>query len=186
MSLLQFHTGLAVLALAISVPASPAQVVAPDIPNFHQVNDRVFRGAQPPSQAWQTLAKLGVKIVIDLRRTDEHSTDVEAREVAAAGMKYFNFPMKGVVAPSDEQVSKILALLDSQESVFIHCKRGADRTGAVIACYRIAHDRWQPKQALNEAKSLGMGWGQVGLKRYVMSFQPKVASVSAASPASGL
>src|SRR5438270_2951058 len=110
MSLLQFHTGLAVLALAISVPASPAQVVVPGIPNFHQVNGHVFRGAQPISQAWQPLAKAGVKIVIDLRRPDEHSTDAEAREVAAAGMKYFNFPMKGVVAPSDEQVSKILAL----------------------------------------------------------------------------
>jgi protein tyrosine phosphatase (PTP) superfamily phosphohydrolase (DUF442 family) len=186
MSLLQFHTGLAVLALAISAPASPAQVVVPGIPNFVQVNDHVFRGAQPLSQAWQPLAKLGVKIVVDLRRPDEHSTDAEAREVAAAGMKYINFPMKGVVAPSDEQVSKILALLDSPDRVFIHCKRGADRTGAVIACYRIAHDQWHAKKALDEAKSLGMGWAQVGLKRYVMSFQPRAASVSAASPTSGL
>jgi len=176
MNLFQFHTGLAALALAISVSASPAEVVAPDIPNFHQVNDHVFRGAQPPPQAWQTLAKLGVKTVIDLRRTDEHSTDGEARGVAGAGMKYFNFPMKGVVEPSSEQVSKILALLDSEDRVFIHCKRGADRTGAVIACYRIAHDRWEPRQALNEAKSFGMGWAQMGLKRFVMSFQPKVMS----------
>jgi protein-tyrosine phosphatase len=87
-------------------------------------------------------------------------------------MDYFNVPMKGVVAPTKEQIARVLALLDSQDLVFIHCKRGADRTGAVIACYRIAHDRWERKQALNEAKSLGMAWDQMGLKHYVMMFQP--------------
>jgi protein-tyrosine phosphatase len=94
--------------------------------------------------------------------------------------------MKGVVAPSSEQVSKILTLLNSSEKVFIHCKRGADRTGAVIACYRISHDRWAPQQALNEAKSFGMAWTQVGLKRYVLSFQPKTLSTSVAGAPSGM
>jgi len=148
----------------------------PAIPNFHQVNDHVYRGGQPAPEAWQDLAKLGVKTVIDLRREDEHSTAEEAKAVAAAGMNYVNVPMKGVVAPTDEQIAKVLALLDSKEPVFVHCKRGADRTGTVIACYRIAHDRWQRQQALQEAKSLGMGMAQVGLKHYIKVFQPQAQS----------
>ena len=115
---------------------------------------------------------MGVKTVIDLRREDEHSTAEEAKAVAAAGMIYVNVPMKGVVSPTDEQISKVLALLDSPDPVFVHCKRGADRTGTVIACYRMAHDSWQNQQALREAKSLGMAFTQVGLKRYITSFQP--------------
>ena len=82
---IQLHRwGLAVLALALSLPASPAHVETsgnvpsivevPGIPNFHQVNDHVFRGGQPAAEAWPSLAKLGVKTVIDLRREDEHST----------------------------------------------------------------------------------------------------------------
>jgi len=63
-----------------------------------------------------------------------------------------------------------MALLNSNEPVFVHCKRGSDRTGTVIACYRISHDRWQQKQALQEAKSHGMGLVQVGLKRYIMTY----------------
>jgi len=180
---IQLHRwGLAFLALALSLPASPAHVTTPGavpgivavpgIPNFHQVNDHVFRGGQPAADAWPSLAKLGVKTVIDLRREDEHSTAAEAQAVAAAGMKYLNVPMKGVVAPTNEQIAKVLELLNSQEPVFVHCKRGADRTGAVIACYRIAHDRWERKQALNEAKTFGMAWDQMGLKHYVMIFQP--------------
>jgi uncharacterized protein (TIGR01244 family) len=159
--------------LAWSALAETPAVAMPPIPNFHQVNDHLYRGGQPAPDTWQHLAKLGVKTVIDLRREDEHSTAEEAKAVAALGMNYVNVPMKGVVAPSDAQISKILALLDSKEPVFVHCKRGSDRTGTVIACYRIAHDRWERQQALKEAKSLGMGTVQVGLKRYIMVFQPQ-------------
>jgi protein tyrosine/serine phosphatase len=125
---------------------------------------------------------MGIKTVVDLRREDEHSTSAEAQAVAAAGMTYVNVPMKGVVAPTNEQIAKVLALLDSQGPVFVHCKRGADRTGAVIACYRIAHDRWQRQQALQEAKSFGMGSFQIGLKNYVKSFQPSQAPAPAVAP----
>jgi protein tyrosine phosphatase (PTP) superfamily phosphohydrolase (DUF442 family) len=182
MSIPLHHWGLGVLALALSLPASPADVETsgkvlsivsvPGIPNFHQVNDHILRGGQPEAEAWSKLAQLGVKTVIDLRREDEHSTTAEAQAVMSKGMKYVNVPMKGVVEPTNEQISKALTLLNSGDLVFIHCKRGADRTGAVVACYRIMHDRWEHKQALNEAKSLGMAWSQFGLKRYVMMFQP--------------
>ena len=117
------HWGFAALALALSLPASPAHVETsgkvlsivevPGIPNFHQVNDHVFRGGQPAAEAWPGLAKLGVKTVIDLRREDEHSTAAEAKDVAAAGMKYVNLPMKGVVAPASSQIEQVLALLNS-------------------------------------------------------------------------
>ena len=169
-----YSNGLCVLALALSVPAWSANANLTGIPNFHQVNQHVFRGGQPSVEGWQGLANLGVKTVIDLRRTDEHSTADEAKAVEAAHMKYVNVPMKGVVAPTNEQIAQVLAMLDSGDTVFVHCKRGADRTGAVIACYRIAHDRWKPHQALDEAKSFGMAWTQLGIKRYIMTFQPAV------------
>jgi uncharacterized protein (TIGR01244 family) len=177
------HWGFAILAFALSLPATPADVQAlpkvvpgiaevSGIPNFHQVNDHVYRGGQPAAEAWPGLARLGVKTVIDLRREDEHSTAAEAQAVSAAGMKYVNVPMKGVVAPTNEQIVTLLQLLNSGEPIFVHCKRGSDRTGAVIACYRISHDQWDHKRALGEAKSFGMAWSQLGLKHYVTGFRP--------------
>src|SRR5258708_3511779 len=139
MSTLKLQRGLAVLALALSLPAFSASIETLGIPNFHQVNENVFRSGQPSPEAWPKLAKLGVKTVIDLRRLDEHSTEAEAKAVTAAGMTYVNVPMKGVVAPSESQMTKIFAvLLNTDGPILVHCKRGADRTGAVIACYRIA------------------------------------------------
>ena len=174
MNTLKLHRAVAALALSCIALVGPALAETPAIPNFHQVNDHLFRGGQPAPEHWQSLAKMGVKTVVDLRREgeEEHSTAAEAKAVAAAGMIYVNVPMKGVVSPTNEQIAKILALLDSKEPVFVHCKRGSDRTGTVIACYRISHDRWQRQQALQEAKSLGMGLVQLGLKKYIMSFQP--------------
>jgi protein tyrosine phosphatase (PTP) superfamily phosphohydrolase (DUF442 family) len=157
---------------ALSMPGTSGDLSVSGIPNFHQVDEHVYRGGQPDSSAWPNLAKLGVTLVIDLRREDEHSSAAEAQAVRAAGMNYVNVPMKGVVAPGNEAVNKILGLMNSQEHVFIHCKRGADRTGAMVACYRIEHEHWDRGRALAEAKSLGMSWDQFGLKRYVSDFQP--------------
>lgn len=168
-------TKLVAFVFSCSAFAYSASAGSLTIPNFHQVNERIYRGGQPGQEAWRGLADMGVKTVIDLRRQDEHSTAAEAQAVAAAGMMYVNIPMKGFVAPTDEQISKAIAALNSEERVFIHCKKGADRTGAVIACYRIAHDGWQREKALQEAKSFGMGSLQLGLKHYVMSYRPAAA-----------
>jgi protein tyrosine/serine phosphatase len=163
------HIAVLVTAL-LSVPAWAADPKGPGIPNFHKVNDRLYRGGQPNSQGWKSLADLGVKTVIDLRRQDEHSTAAEAQAVQAVGMRYVNVPMQGIVSPGDDKIARILSLLDSKDPVFVHCKAGKDRTGTVIACYRIARDRWQNQKALDEAKTYGMHWIEVGMKRYIMSF----------------
>jgi protein tyrosine phosphatase (PTP) superfamily phosphohydrolase (DUF442 family) len=170
------------LAIVLCLPAFSASPPVAGIPNFHQVNENVLRGGQPSPEAWPGLASLGVKTVIDLRRPDEHSTADESKAVQAAGMKYINIPMKGVVAPDEANVARILALLHSEGKVFIHCKRGADRTGAVIAAYRMEHQCWESKKALSEAKSLGMSWTQFGLKSYVKSFKPNNLSAGRPSP----
>ena len=172
MKKLKSSHALGAFALSLSLVAVPATAGGPAIPNFHQVNDHIYRGAQPEPQAWAELAKMGVKTVIDLRLEDEHPTAVEGQAVASAGMRYINIPMKGFATPTNEQISKVLALLNSDEPVFVHCRKGADRTGAVIACYRIAHDHWQADRALQEAKAFGMSSLQLSLKRYVKAFQP--------------
>ena len=170
----RFTQAIPVLAIAFAATtmAFAEPVSIPGIPNFHQVNENIFRGAQPSNDAWEHLAKMGVKVVIDLRRDgeDEHSAAQEAKAVEAAGMRFVHVPMKGVVAPTEAQVTKVLGIFHSGEKVFVHCKKGKDRTGTVVACYRILHDKWENNKALAEAKSLGMHWIEVGMKNYIRSF----------------
>ena len=156
---------------------------APGVRNFHQVNDHIYRGGQPTGHGWESLAKIGVKSVIDLRRDGEegHSLKAEAQAVQALGMRYVSMPMNGLVAPRDEDVRQILRLMDSKDPVFVHCKLGKDRTGTAIGAYRIAREGWQNDKALAEAKAYGLHWFEVGMKRYLDGFQPPVELAVAAS-----
>ena len=172
--------------------AVPLFAGSPDgIKNFHQVDEHVYRGAQPDHKGFTGLAQLGIKTVIDLRESGHRSSDEEAA-VNAAGMKYVNVPMSGLTAPSELEMKKLLSILEDESSgpVFVHCMRGADRTGAVIAAYRIHHARWDNARALTEAESLGMSIFQFPRKSFIRSFQgPQVeakASTSAETPTPAL
>ena len=179
---------LAIAALAIGIASFPgfAQTNPAGVPNFHQVNDHVYRGAQPTDQGFQSLAKLGVKTVIDLREAGDRSVS-ERKVVEAAGMRYVTIPFQGMSAPSPADVAKVLALFDDASSgpVFVHCRRGADRTGTVVACYRIAHDHWDNQKALQEAKSFGMSWTEVAMHHYVLRYQPQVNTAAGIATAAG-
>jgi uncharacterized protein (TIGR01244 family) len=156
---------------------SRAYLSRPYLPNFHYVDDHVYRGAQPARDGWNALANLGVKLVIDLRpdgELQEHWTRSEQEAVEAAGMRYINVPMHGWAAPDDKQILRIIATLESGERVFVHCRAGKDRTGTVIACYRIVHDHWTRKRALSEAASLGMSPRKAAMQDYILSFRPSL------------
>ena len=71
---------------------------------------------------------------------------------------------------------------DSAGPIFVHCRRGADRTGTVIACYRITHDGWTNQRALKEATSYGMSWLEFGMQRYVLAFHAAGAANAPPAP----
>jgi protein-tyrosine phosphatase len=165
------HRSLAALFL-FSLPAFAGSSVQ-GINNFYQVDEHVYRGAQPASEGFKYLAKIGVKTVLDLRENGERSIG-EARLVTSLSMQYVNVPMTALTPPTEAEITKILALLEDATAgpVFVHCMRGADRTGAVIAAYRIDHDHWENSRALKEAMSFGMSFFQWPRQNFILKFQP--------------
>ena len=181
------------LPLLLSVALLPAaslpltaqtQTLLAGVPNFREVNASVYRGGQPDQQGWNNLAAMGVTTVIDL--CEEHSAAAERAAVEAAGMHYVSLPMNpiGIGEPNGKTVEAVYALLDKPEGkVFVHCHKGMDRTGTVIAYYRVEHDHWTDQKALHEAESDGMSWINVGMKRYISGLHPVVATAAAAAAA---
>jgi tyrosine-protein phosphatase SIW14 len=158
------------LGLSWLAAAAPS---APGINNFYQVDDHVYRGAQPTEEGFKYLAKIGVKTVVDLRASD-HLAAAEERLVTGLGMHFVSVPMSGLAPPTDAEITKILGLLESPDGgVFVHCKRGADRTGAVIAAYRIDEGHWDSARALKEAMSRRMSVFQGPRQNYIRDFHPR-------------
>jgi protein tyrosine/serine phosphatase len=154
------------LIAAASVPSRGAKEEL--LPNFHKVNEQLYRGAQPLPGAMKELASLKIKTVVNLRGEDEGTRSEEA-EARGAGLRYFSEPLPGFGRPKDEQVERVLALINDSQNwpVFVHCHHGEDRTGTIIAVYRISHDGWSAEEAKKEAKHFGMSRFQFKMKDYI-------------------
>lgn len=71
------------------------------------------------------------------------------------GMRYYHMPCSDIFPPRREYILKCLELMQSGCVIFIHCLSGVDRTGFVVAVYRMRVQGWTYEQALAEWKSMG-------------------------------
>lgn len=119
--------------------------------NLGEVGPRLLRGAQPTEAGFAQLAARGVDTVINLREERQ----AEKAAVTALGMKYVPLPLSPVGPPTMAAAEAFLrAVTDpANGKVFVHCYHGADRTGALVAAYRIAAEGWSVDQALAELPS---------------------------------
>ena len=164
----------AVLSLAMLTAVQGAQQDSEEtigIKNFGCVNPILFRGAQPKDDDYKKLAEMGIKTIIDLQRVGEAD---EQGLVEAAGMKFFRIPMSDRSRPDPAKAEKFLSLVNdpANQPVFIHCRGGRHRTGAMTAIYRLTKDGWNAEQAVAEMKKYDFerGFGHGALKDYVYDY----------------
>ena len=168
----RFRVLISVAGLALfATPVRTQDDHREQLPNFYKVNDTLYRGGQPKPVGWDLLRQLGIKTVINLRDADTNS-EVEEEDVLSAGLQYFNFPFERWGRPEDREMEQVLSIINdpANQPVFIHCQRGADRTGVVIAVYRISRERWTDEQAITEAKRFGMAGVQFRKKGYISDY----------------
>jgi protein tyrosine/serine phosphatase len=136
------------------------------VENFHKVSDELYRGAQPSAEGMKQLAKLGVKTVVNLR-----SFHSDRDEIGQTPLAYEHIYMKPW-HPEDKEVVRFLKIISdaNRTPVFVHCQRGADRTGTMCAIYRIVVEGWSKMEAIEEMTKGGFGFypGWQNIVNYVL------------------
>ncbi len=125
------------------------------IPDFHEVTPKLYRGAQPRKHGFEALAKMGIQIVVDLRGERRG----EREEATRLGMHYI--PMRWQCSfPKDRIFADFITLIRKNpgKKVFVHCRVGDDRTGMMIAAYRMAEEGWSAEKALKEMEKYGFSF----------------------------
>jgi tyrosine-protein phosphatase SIW14 len=133
---------------------TPAQKIhVTGVKNFGEVTQFLYRGAQPTPEGFKALSEMGVNIVIDARLSGR---DKESKQVNALGMQYVSIPWH-CLFPTDEKMARFLAVLRENhgKKVFVHCRYGDDRTGMMIAAYRMSVEHWTPDEARQEMQQFG-------------------------------
>jgi len=154
------------------------------LPNFDRVDlaGHLYRGAQPRNIGIRKLAQLHIQTIVDLLPDAERSP-VEGAEARHAGMAYIDgyrnpetgqwtrFAMNGFFPPNTAALNAALDVFDDpkMQPVFVHCSYGKDRTGTVVACYRIRHG-WSAEAAIREANRYSMGWWEVALRGFIREY----------------
>jgi protein tyrosine/serine phosphatase len=124
----------------------------PGVANFGEVTGQLYRGGQPTDEGFKELAGRGVGIVINLRGGGEH----EREQVTKLGMQYVSIPWH-CFSPQDERFAEFLRVLRDRpdKKVFVHCRLGVDRTGMMVASYRMAKQGWSASEAAREMAAFG-------------------------------
>lgn len=162
------------VVLSLFITSLSAQAKSKDlIVNFSKVNDAIYRGARLTSvEAVEYLKSINVKNVINLQGGDLNSDirivipwlepgekpEVIAKEKATSlslGLGYYHSPLNSlepVTRDEDKEIDEVLSFMHDKNNqpVFIHCEHGADRTGLLVALYRVKYEGVNVEVARNE------------------------------------
>lgn len=127
-----------------------------DVANWHRVDDQLYRCGQPDRQGMRALAAQGVRTVVNLR-----SWHSDRDEIAGTGIALVEVPASAGSMDYQDLVQALRAVVRAEKPVAVHCWHGSDRTGAVVAAWRVAVSGWTAQEALDEMVAGGFGHSEL-------------------------
>ena len=139
-------------AAAASAPAQRMSLNG--VPNLYRVSDGLYRGAVPSAEGMRQLRDMGVKTVVDLRWEGNDRGAIAGTGLQYEHMSFWTYTVK------EADVVRFLHLAGDARTapVYVHCRRGADRTGFICAVYRVVIEGWSRDQAVHEMVDGGFGF----------------------------
>jgi protein tyrosine/serine phosphatase len=145
-----------------------SRVTQPGLPNLHRVTDMIYRSAQPTVSGMRNAERMGIKTIVSLRAFHSDSDEIKFSNASKLRRERISFK---TWHPEEEDVVKFLKLVTRTNNgpYLVHCLHGADRTGTMIAIYRMTVDGWTKDEAIAEMTKGDFGYHTVwkNLIRYL-------------------
>lgn len=137
-----------------------------EAPNLHRVTPSFFRSARLTRADVAQLQALGIRTVISLR-----SFHCDHEALQGSGIAVVRVPVN-TWSIGDRHVVQTMRAIHAAERhgpVLLHCLHGADRTGMMVAMYRMLYQHWPRERALDELRNGGYGYHAVwkNIERYL-------------------
>ncbi|NRD20368.1 tyrosine-protein phosphatase [Winogradskyella eckloniae] len=121
--------------------------------NLYQINDSIYRSEQPNKQGFKELESSGVKTIVNLRRLRNDN-----KKAVNTDLQLEHIPLATKYVTEDDIIEVLQVMNSAEKPLLVHCWHGSDRTGVIIASYRIIFENWTKEDAINEFKIREFGY----------------------------
>ena len=153
------HLFFTILCACASLVSAAEPVQLDGVENSYRISKDLYRSAQPEREGFTALQNLGIRSVLNLR--EYHKDTRKARHTQLHLMAY---PVAaGEVTAADVENCLVL-ITNAPKPVLVHCWHGSDRTGIVVAAYRIVFQNWNVEEAEKEFRDERFGYHEFWYK----------------------
>lgn len=119
-----------------------------------RVEEGIYRG--PRLNNLSGLQTFKIRTILNLE-DDAAAVRKEGETAKQLGISMINIPMSEIFRPKATDLLRAVKIIEDKEShpVYVHCLHGRDRTGFVIAAYKMMLDGWPMEKAYQEAVDSG-------------------------------
>lgn len=134
-------------------PSTWAQPVAnAGLHNLHRVTPMLWRSSLPDAQGFAAADALGIRTIVNLRPMPD--TVPGSLRATLEHIPVWTWHV------TDDEILDFLRIAGdpAKQPVLVHCQHGADRTGVMVAAYRVVVQGWSKEDAIREMQGGGYGY----------------------------
>ena len=129
------------------------EILKDEVKNFHKVSNGIYRSSQPDKETVELMEVIGIKTILNLRKY--HSDEKKA---VNTDIKLESIKMDAGKISDEEVITALQVLKYSEKPILIHCWHGSDRTGVIVAMYRIIFENYTREDAIKELRDEKYGY----------------------------
>ena len=142
-----------VVNASYSQESTLTKIASKQFKNLYKINDVLYRSEQPSKKGFKEIELIGVKTILNLRRLRNNK-----KKAKGFNFNLVHHPIKTKELNESDILKALKVIQNSEQPVLVHCWHGSDRTGTIIAAYRMVIDNWSKKQAIEEFQKENLGY----------------------------